>query len=292
MVTLILQLLLDGMASGLVYVILAAGLVLILSVPRIFLIAYGQFYMIGAYVVWGATVLLELPYLVSLLLATLITALLSMTSYWLIFRHIHAGEKNFLAMIVAAMGLMLILGQAGLLAFGTSSRGMPAIFTGVLSGADLSISVEKVVIMSASVAVTIVLFLLYEKTKIGRAMRAVACNPEAASLQGIDVTALYLVTMGVSGALAGFAGGMIAPAYGINPEMGNHVILTVLLVVMLGGMNSLVGAVVGGIIFGITLSLGQYFVPDLAQIILFTAIGVIILIRPAGLLGSGVSVDV
>jgi branched-subunit amino acid ABC-type transport system permease component len=142
------------------------------------------------------------------------------------------------------------------------------------------------------IAITALMFWLYEKTKIGRAMRAVSYQPEVASLQGINTYRIYLVAMGLGTALAGFAGGIIAPSYGINPEMGNNILLTVLLMTMLGGMDSLLGAVVGGVVVGMVLSFGQYYIGGLVQIILFLVIGVIIYFKPAGLLGKRTDIGV
>ena len=85
--------------------------------------------------------------------------------------------------------------------------------------------------------------------------------------------------------LAGFAGGIIAPGYGIFPEMGDKVILNVLLIAMLGGIDSLIGAVLAGLIVGLTLSFGQYFLGAKVQILLFVIIGIIIFFKPGGLLG-------
>ena len=115
------------MGMGLVYVILAAGLVLILSVSKIFFVAYGQFYMIGAYVMWAALVLLKLPFIIALILAVAATTILGLLSYRFIFQGLQHIERQFLAMIVAAMGLMMILGQAGLIVFGTVVRGVPTV---------------------------------------------------------------------------------------------------------------------------------------------------------------------
>lgn len=285
MLSLIGQLIFDGMAIGLIYVILAAGLVLILSVSQIFFIAYGQFYMIGAYTVWYAVCMLHLPYLVALPIGVLCTAILGVLSYILIFQRVQFMEGRFLATITAALGLTLILGQAGLLVFGTVPRSIPAVVTGMINWFGISITVDKLVLIGLSVAITVALFLVHERANIGRAMRAVSILPEVASLQGINTNRIYLVTVGIGTALAGFAGGIIAPSYSINPQMGTNIIVSVLLLVMLGGMDSLLGAVAGGIVVGLILSFGQFFIGGTVQILLFFVIGVIIFFRPAGLLG-------
>jgi branched-chain amino acid transport system permease protein len=280
------QLILDGMGMGLVYVILAAGLVLILSVSKIFFVAYGQFYMIGAYVMWAALVLLKLPFVIALILAVAATTLLGLLSYRFIFQGLQYIERQFLAMIVAAMGLMMILGQAGLIVFGTVVRGVPTVFSGVVRVAGVSIALDKLLLIAFGLFSTAALFIIYEKTRIGRAMRAVAFRPDTASLQGVNTNRIYLLTLGISSALAGLAGGIMAPVYVVHPEMGQNIFLPVLLVVMLGGQGSLVGAIFGGLLLGLTLSFGGYYMGGLAQILLFLIIGVVIFFRPTGLLGK------
>ena len=286
------QLVFDGLTIGLVFVILAAGLVFILSITEILFIAYGQYYMIGAYAVWYAVHLLNLPYALSLVVGVVASAFLGIVSYILIFRRLRNMEGRFLMNLTAALGLSLILSQSGILVFGTYPRSIPRVFMGEIVFADITFSYDKLALIGMGIAVTIFMFWLYEKTKIGRAMRAVSYQPEVASLHGINTYRIYIVAMGLGTALAGFAGGIIAPSYGINPEMGNNILLTVLLMVMLGGMDSLMGAVVGGVVVGLVLSFGQYYIGGLVQIILFFVIGVIIYFRPAGLLGKRTDIGV
>jgi len=285
LITLLGQLIIDGIVTGLVYVILAVGLVLILSVSRIFFIAYGQFYMLGAYIVWGSLTRWEIPYFLGLLMAIVATAILGMLCYQLIFRYVQY-RGGFLSNIVAAIGLMMIMGQAGLLIFGTIARSVPPVFPGIISVAGISIPVEKLVLVSLTLIIAVAAFFVYEKMKVGRAMRAVSLNPEAATMQGVKPNMVYLATMGFGCALAGFGGGVMAPVYVIYPEMGSNIILSVLLVIMLGGMDSMLGAVLGGLVLGITLVFGQYFLGNLAQIFLFVVIGIILFFRPGGLLGK------
>ena len=276
----------DGIVTGLVYVILAVGLVLILSVSRIFFIAYGQFYMLGAYIVWGSLTRWDIPYFTGLLMAIAATAVLGMLCYQFIFRYIQHRGGQFLSNIVAAIGLMMIMGQAGLLIFGTIARSVPPVFPGIISAAGISIPVEKLALVILTLIIAVAAFFVYEKMKVGRAMRAVSLNPEAATMQGVKPNMIYLATMGFGCALAGFGGGVMAPVYVIYPEMGSNIILSVLLVIMLGGMDSMLGAVLGGLVLGITLVFGQYFLGNLAQIFLFVVIGIILFFRPGGLLGK------
>jgi branched-chain amino acid transport system permease protein len=279
------QLIFDGLAMGLVYVILAGGFVLVLSVNQIFYIAYGMFYMVGAYGVWYGVSELHLPYFVCMVVVPLLTAILGMGIYRIVFQRLQSAEERFLSTITAALGISLMMGQGGLLIFGTVPRSIPTILPGTINMMGAHVSADKIVLIGLGIAVTVFLFIVYEKTPIGRAMRAVSYLPETASLQGVNTNWVYVATMGIACAVAGFAGGIIAPSYGLMPEMGQNVLLPVLLMCMLGGMDSLFGAVIGGLIVGQVLSFGQFYIGGLSQLAMFFVIAVIIFFRPNGLLG-------
>jgi len=286
------QLAFNGLTIGLIYVILAAGLVLILSVTEIFFVAYGQFYMVGAYVAWYAVRSIGLPYFLALLVGVLATAVLGILSYLLIFQRIQHSESRFLLTVTAALGLSLIVGQCGLLIFPTTPQSIPTVFHGSFTVGGIIFGVDKLALISMGVIVSVILFWVYETQGIGRAMRAVSLMPEVAALQGINPNRIYLLTMGIGTALAGLAGGILAPSYNINPSMGNNVIASILLMTMLGGMDSLLGAVAGGLVVGLILSFGQYYLGGIVQVYLFLIIGIIIFFRPNGLLGHRTDIGV
>ena len=282
----IVQLIVNGLGMGLIYVLLAVGFNLILSIPRIFFIAYGEFYLLGAYVTWAMMARWKQPFLLSLILAVLVPALLGAITYRLIFQRIQYSERRFLANAAAAIGLMMVLKQAALLVFGTESRGLPSVFPGILKFAGVTISVEKVVLILFALAVALGLYFILQKTNVGRAMRAVSFRADVASLQGVNPNRMYLATMVLGCAISGFAGGIMAPVFAISPSMG-AVILPVMFIIMLGGTGSMLGAVVGGLILGMTIAFGQYFIGSgVAQIILYAVIGIIIFFRPGGLFGQ------
>ena len=286
MATVLLQLFVDGLGMGLIYSLLALGLVLIMSIPKIFFIAYGEFYKLGAFVLWGAIILLKLPFFASLCLAILATTVLGMICYRIVFQQMQYAEDTFLSFLVASIGLMMMIGQAMLLVFGTERRGVPQVFHGVVNVGVVRISVEKLVLIGLALIVTLGLYVLLQKTNLGRAMRAVSFRADIAILQGVNPNKIYISAMAAGCAIAGFAGGVMAPVFAISQEM-NNIILPVLLVVMLGGMGSLVGAVVGGLILGTTMAFGYCFIGSgIAQMILFIIIGIIVFIRPEGLFGK------
>ena len=171
-------------------------------------------------------------------------------------------------------------------AFGTQPKSIPNVFPGALDIGGVHMEVKKLALIGIGILVTLILFYVYERTRVGRAMRAVSLNSEVAALHGINPSRVYLLTMGVGCALAGLAGALLAPAYNVSSGMGNNVIASVLLMTMLGGMDSLLGAVVGGFIVGEVLSFGQYYVHQMNVVYLFLFIGLVIYFRPAGLLGK------
>jgi branched-chain amino acid transport system permease protein len=286
------QLVFDGFAMGLVFVILATGLVLLASVNKIIFMAYGMFYTIGAYVTWYLVHYLSMPYFPALLIGVLGSGGIGALSYLLIFARLSTIEGGFLASLIASMGLQMALSQGGLLVFGTVPRSIPTVFPGTFTPLGIHISMDKLVLIAAGVLVCVALFLIYTKTRLGRSMQAVSFVPEAAALQGIDANMVNLITMTIACGVAGIAGGLLAPSYGINPQMGNTIIWTVMLMSMLGGMDSLIGAVFGGIVIGQLLSFGQFYIGGTVQIVIFIIIGIILYFKPNGLMGHGIDIGI
>jgi len=286
------QLVFDGLAMGLVFVILATGMVLITSVSKILFMAYGVFYTIGAFTTWYAVHYLQIPYFAALLVGVLGSGILGILCYLLIFLRLQHIRGGFLATLIASMGLLMLLNQSNLLIFGTSPRSIPNLFPTVLHLFGIRFATSKLILILLGIIVTVILFWIYEKTAIGRQMRAVSFLPEAATLQGVNSRKIYMLSLGLGTALAGVAGAILAPIYGLNNTMGDDIIWTVMLMMMLGGMDSLLGAVVGGVIIGQLLSFGQFFIGSQIQIIIFIIIGIVLYFKPNGLLGRGIDIGI
>lgn len=279
------QVFLNGLGMGLVYVLLAVGFNLILTVPRVLFIAYGEFYMLGAYVVWSMLALWRLPFFLALFLAALVPAVLGAVSYAAIFHRIQHTERRFLTNVAAAIGVMMVLKQTAVLLFGTQYRGVPSVFPGIVGLAGVTISMEKVVLILLSLAAAVGVYVILQKTNIGRGMRAVSFRADVASLQGVNANRTHLMTMVLGCAICGFAGGVMAPVFSISPWMG-LVMLPIIFIVTLGGIGSMLGSVLGGLIFGMTTSFGDYYIGSgVAQIGLYAIIGIIIFFKPGGLFG-------
>jgi branched-chain amino acid transport system permease protein len=279
------QLIVDGLSMGLVYVLMSTGFNLVMSVPNIIFIAFGEFYMLGAFGVWYLVVPGHLSYWLAVPIAVIATGILGALSYLVVFRPLQYKEHQFLTNVIGGVGLMLILGQAALMLFGTSSRGVPAVFGAVLNAHGVRISVDRAMMIALTVVVLIGLHAVLQWTRTGRAMRAVSFRADVASLQGVNADRMFMIAVVIGCALAGFAGAVMAPLFGVDLSMGQNGFL-VLLVVMLGGVGSMPGAILGGLIFGMVLSFGQFYVGSgQSQILFFAVIAIILLFKPGGLLG-------
>ena len=277
---------------GLVYVILAVGLVLITSVNKILFMAYGMFYTIGAFFTWFFIDKLSVPYAASAVIGALVAALVGTLSYLLIFRRLQQSKGAFLATLIGSLGLMLVLNQAVLLGFGTVPRSIAPVLKGSWKVFGVSVTPSKLLVIAAGIIITVILFMIVMKTKAGRAMRTASFQPEIASLHGISANRVYMLTLALATGTAGLAGALLAPNYGVTADMGNNVIWTVLLMMTVGGMDSLFGAVAGGLVIGEMMSFGLYYLGGITQIIIFAVIGIILYLKPAGLLGRGVDIGI
>jgi len=277
----------NGLASGMIYVMAASGLILVLGVARIFNFAHGEFYMLGAYGVFAASILLNLNFTLSLVLSMVIVGGFAALCYGTTFHYIRG---QLLQCAAASVGWSMLIKQVALLAFGTKERGIPSVFRGLIKIGDITLSKERLMVIPLCIIVMCGLYVFLMKTKTGKAMRAVRLDSEAASLQGIDVTRMYLVAMVMGCTLAGIAGGIIAPIFSVVPAMGHDMLTLVLLIIILGGAESELGAVVGGIVIGLFLSFGYFFFGGLTEVITFASVGAILIFRPGGLFGSVVEV--
>ena len=280
------QLFIDGISIGIVYVLMASGFNLIMSVEKILFLPFAQFYMLGAYFAWYLMVPLKLNFAIALVVATIATGILGGIAYTMTFRWVQYKEGQFLTNLLIGVGWMLIITQVALKLFGTEARGIPTVFKGTLRLAGLNISVEKAIVIVAGIAVLLALQFMLQRTRMGRSMRAVSFNSDVAALQGVNSTRIFTFTMGFGCALAGLAGALLAPVFAVTTQVGGFAFL-VPLVVLLGGLGSMLGAILAGLLFGMALSYGQYFIGGgEAQMVFFVIVAILLILRPGGLLGK------
>ena len=286
-VQLFFQLLINGLSIGLLYALVALGLVLVLGVAKVFNFAHGEFFMVGAYALYTFSVTLHLNFIASIVMAGLTVALLGALCSKTIFQLV---SGSLLKAAATTIGLGMILQQAVLQIFGTAQRGVKPILPGFVALGGVRLSLERLVIIGCCLLLVGILAWFLNRTKTGIAMRATNLDEETATLQGINSKRMYFLAIAIGSGLAGIAGGIVAPIRALNTDMGHTMLFYVLMVLVLGGMQSAIGAICGGLILGIVLSFGFHFLGGLSELVLFFVIGVFIMFKPHGLFGREVEV--
>jgi branched-chain amino acid transport system permease protein len=276
------QLFINGVVVGMIYVLVALGLNLLLGVAGIFNFAHGDFYMLGAYTLFATYSVFHLNYGLALVITTIVIALFGAICYRLVF---HRIRTSVLLCLVASVGMGLVFEQGALVGFGTTQRGMPTVFQGIISIGDITLPQERLVVILLSLVVMLALYFIIMKTKIGKAIRAVSSDIDAASLQGISSGWIFLIVMAMGCALAGIAGGIIAPVYAVYPMMGENMLMMILIIIILGGLGSMPGAIVGGLLIGMMHSFGSHFFSGLQTLLMLFCVGVILVFKPWGIFG-------
>ena len=281
------QALLLGLFNSSVYALVALGLTLIFGVMDIADFAQGALYMLGAYLAFYASQLLGVPYFASLGLAALGVAAIGVLNYLLVYRPLHrvGGATTF----IAALGILLILENAAIFGFGADFRLLPSPFGQqklTLGGAVLTYHQLFTIGMTGVLLGAVWLFL--RRTKMGKALRAMSQNRDAAALVGVEMHKVAIITFALAAALAGIAGALVSPTRAFNPTIGGIIILKSFAIVIFGGMGSLKGALVGALIIGLAETLVAAFTAaQYSDLVAFGLMIAILLVRPQGLFGGG-----
>jgi branched-chain amino acid transport system permease protein len=273
----------NGLASGLIYILVALGLTLLFSILGILNFAHGEIYMLGAYVVYYACVGAHINFFWSLLMSAFALGIFGILLERFVFRQIRGDMEPA---VLACIGLTVLLQTVAVIAFGTYLKYIPSIFPGILKLGGLRLSKDRLLVMGIALVFTSALLFVISKTKIGKAMLAISHDAEAAALQGINVNRISGITMGIGCALAAVAGGLMGSLLQLAPYMGTFAMTKGIAVIILGGIGSVPGAVIGGFILGLVDGLAPLFTSGtISAIIGFSVIVLILLIKPKGLLG-------
>ena len=285
-----LQLFITALQIGAVYVLFSLGLTLIFGVMRVVNFAHGHFFTISALVVSYLVPLVmakgfsvQSAYLVSAAGGIVVALILAIVVY-------KFGLRFFLrdmdGAFILTMGLALLLDGVVLSVFGGAVRAVPEIIGGTVTVLGVTLTAQRLVLCLAAVIVTGLLYWSMSGTRIGKALRAVASDHEAAMLQGIPYNRLAMSGFMIAAGLAAVAGALIAPVSVVSPVMGSDYLMKGFIAVVLGGLGSVPGAIVGALFIGLVESVGgYYFDSSSATVAIFVLVIVVLLVRPKGLLG-------
>ncbi len=274
----------SGLATGSIYALMAISLVIIYNATRTLNFAQGEMLMISTFVGWALYQRVKLPLLVVMLVAVVAAALLA----WAIERAIirHAISATHFDVLIITLGLSLMLRSAAGVAWTHDDFPFPSFFGDrPMAVGPVRLAPVSLGIIGASLALMAALWVLFTRTRLGRAMRAVAQNQRAARLMGISVERVYSASWVLAAVVGAIAGVLIAPVIFLSSKMG-IVVINGFIAAVLGGFGSMPGAVVGGMLLGVIENLAPLYLPSsIKHSVPFIMLIVILLIRPGGVVG-------
>ena len=272
-----------GGLLGAVYALLSLGFSLSYGVARILNLAHGSFYMIGGYVYYVFLTLSGVNSVGSLLLAVALTFLLGVALYLGLVRPVRSAPVRVLLITLSAA---IVAQEVVSLSFGDRGVGAPFIIGGISAPFGVVVENQRILAAGVSLAMFLCVWLLIRITKLGRAVRAVAQDAEAASLMGINDTRISVITLGLSGATAGLAGALLGPLTGISPDAWLNATVVAFAVVILGGLGSIPGTFLAAFLVSYSQITVAFEISSSYEIIVpLAVIAVAVLVRPKGLLG-------
>ena len=283
--------LIGGISLGSVYAIIALGYTMVYGIAKMLNFAHGDVIMVGAYVCFFACSRFSLPPLVGVLLAMLVCTILGIIIEKLAYKPLRSATS--LAVLITAIGVSYLLQNAALLLWTPNPKVFSSVVgygSVVLFDGQLTISVVSIVTVAACIVIMIGLTLFTSKTKIGKAMRACSEDKGAAQLMGINVNRTISITFAIGSALAAVAGVLLCSAYPtLTPTTGSMPGIKAFTAAVFGGIGSIPGAMLGGILLGIIEIFAKaYISTQLSDAIVFAVLIIVLLVKPAGLLGKTV----
>jgi branched-chain amino acid transport system permease protein len=238
----------NGLALGWIYVLMALGLTLIFGIMHIMQFAHGEIYMLGAYVVYYLTASLGLPLLLATVVSMVVMAGGGLVLERCLFRPL---KMDWPSAVVGATGLTLILQSGAVVMFGLYQRNIPVLAQGPFNLMGTVVPKDRIAAVVVAVILSLILYLFLRLTRYGQAMVASAQSPEGAILQGIGPNKMSALSMAIGCALAAAGGTLAGSLFTLSPFMGLLPLIKGLTIIVLGGMGSLPGAFIAGMTLGL-----------------------------------------
>jgi branched-chain amino acid transport system permease protein len=279
------DILVTGLVNGGVYALLAIGFSLIFGVARIVNIAHTAFYMLAAYCFYTLLVKTGLGFLLSGVISVVAVTLFSVLCYRLVIEPVREHEA---AVLIATIALALVFQELMLYTFGGHFLGIPSTLEGSVRFLGVSIPYQRLLILVVAGAMLVLVWFLLYRTRLGLAIRATANDLEVANLMGMNVHRVAMATVAISVSLAAVAGVVVAPVFVVDPFMWLAPLVTMLAIVVLGGLGSLKGSLIGALIIGYVEAITVFAVPAGAYLkgaVALLIMVIVLLARPEGLFG-------
>jgi len=274
--------------NGCILILVALGLSIVFGLMGIINFAHGIFYMLGAYAGW-LTIQLTGSFWLALLAAPLAVGLIGVVVERGVLKRIYGTKNANFAGVLVTYGLAIMIPDLVRMTFGRP--GKPFAIPEVLSGSlfrigALDVHNYRVFILVVTAVLLPLLWLLLNKTNLGLVIRAGTSDNLMVQLLGINVARTWTTTYALGAALAAFAGVITAPLVAVAPEMGGLILIECFIVTVVGGMGTFLGVVAGGLLIGETLALTGMVYDVLADVVIYLAMALVLLVRPRGLFGQ------
>jgi branched-chain amino acid transport system permease protein len=278
--------LLLGLVNGSFYAMLSLGLALIFGLLNVVNFAHGSFYMMGAFAAWIGLEYFGLNYWWMLLLGPLLVGVVGMILERSLLQWLY--KLDHLYGMLLTFGVTLLLEGLFRSFYGVSGQryAVPDLLSDSTDLGFIVLPDYRAWIVLSSLIVCLGTWFMIEKTQLGSSMRAGTENSRLVEAFGINVPLMRTLTFGFGAALAAFAGVLAAPVVQVSPLMGSNLIIVVFAVVVIGGMGSIMGSIVAGIGLGIVEGLTRAFYPPGSATVVFVVMAIVLLVRPAGLMGK------
>jgi branched-chain amino acid transport system permease protein len=283
--------LVNGVQVGSIYALVALGYTMVYGIVKLINFAHGDFIMVGGYVVVFTTPFLAglgLPAWLCILVAVAVCSLIGVLTERIAYKPLRGAPS--LSVLITAIAVSLCLQNMALIFFSSAPRPMSAVFAmEPVTIGSIQFSGISILTILMSVALMVALQLFIKKTRMGKAMRAVSEDSQAAILMGISTNKTISLTFAIGSGLAAMAAVMYCSAYPqVQPYMGSMLGLKAFIAAVLGGIGSIPGAMLGGVLIGLVESLTRHFNSQLADAVVFAILIVVLLVKPAGIMGKNV----
>lgn len=282
-----LQQMVNGISLGSIYALIALGYTMIYGIIKLINFAHCDVYMIGAYIGFAATTYANLGFFPALIISMVACSVLGMIIEKVAYKPLRNSSK--IAVLITAIGMSLLLEYTMMFFVGAEVRSYPKVLSEAsFTIANVVINMQQILIVLTSIALMIILQFIVKKTKIGKAMRAVSADKDAAQLMGIKVDSTISFTFAIGSALAG-AGGVLVGIYynSIDPLMGMMPGLKAFVAAVFGGIGSIPGAMIGGLSIGVLETLVSGYGNSMYRdAFVFAFLIIILILKPSGLLGK------
>lgn len=282
--------LINGISLGSVYAIIALGYTMVYGIAKMLNFAHGDVIMVGGYMAFCATSYMGWPAIPSVLFSVFVCTVLGIVIERLAYKPLRTASS--LAVLITAIGVSYFLQNMALLIWSSNPKAFPNLISlPNLTIGSLQISSVAMVTVAACVVIMIGLTLFTDKTKMGKAMRAVSEDKGAAQLMGINVNATISLTFAIGSGLAAIAGVLLCSAYPtLMPTTGAMPGIKAFTAAVFGGIGSIPGAMLGGILLGLIEIFGKaYISTQLSDAIVFAVLIIVLIVKPTGLLGKKVN---